>query len=157
LLNDITERKRAEEELRNSEQRYRELFENNPHPMWFYDLETLEFLAVNNAAVRYYGYTREEFLQMTLKDIRPAEDIPILVQDLASFTSQIHINSKRRHKKKDGTITQVEVTSHDISFAGRKARLAMVSDITERLRAEEERDRFFTVSLDMLCLMGFDG
>ena len=157
LLNDITERKRAEEKLRDSEQRYRELFENNPHPMWFYEMETLAILAVNNAAVTHYGYTREEFLEMTLKDLRPIEDIPILLKALADFNSHIHINSKHRHKKKDGTIIQVEVTSHEISFEGRTARLAMVNDITERERTEEERDRFFTVSLDMLCLVGVDG
>ncbi len=157
LINDITERKRAEKALRDSEQRYRELFENNPHPMFFYDIETLAILAVNNAMVAHYGYTREEFLQMTLKDIRPVEDIPTLLEDLASFTSNIHINSRRRHKKKDGTIFNVEGTSHDILFEGRKARLVMVNDITERQRVEEERDRFFTVSLDMLCIAGFDG
>jgi PAS domain S-box-containing protein len=134
---DIQERKEADEKLRASEQRYRELFENNPHPMWFYEIETLAFLNVNNAAVAHYGFSREEFLRMTLKDIRLPEDTPILINDLANFTpSQIHINSQRRHRKKDSTIINVEVTSHDILFEGRNARLAMVNDITERKRAE---------------------
>jgi PAS domain S-box-containing protein len=134
---DIQERKEADEKLRASEQRYRQLFENNPHPMWFYEIETLAFLSVNNAAVAHYGYSREEFLQMTLKDIRLTEDISTLVDDMVNFTSsQIHINSLRRHRKKDGSVIIVEVTSHDILFEGRKARLVMVNDITERKRAE---------------------
>jgi PAS domain S-box-containing protein len=73
---DMTERERTAQALRDSEERYRILFDSNPHPMWAYDLETLTFLAVNDAAIRHYGYSREEFLSMTIADIRPAEDVP---------------------------------------------------------------------------------
>ena len=85
-VGDITERKRAEEMLRASEERYRTLFESNPNPMWVFDLETLSFLAVNAAAVRHYGYSQDEFLAMTIKDIRPPEDIPALMDDLSQET-----------------------------------------------------------------------
>ena len=78
VARDITARKHAEALLRESEERHRKLFNNNPHPTWVFDRETLRFLAVNEAAVHKYGYSREEFLAMTLKDIRPPEDVPAL-------------------------------------------------------------------------------
>jgi PAS domain-containing protein len=78
-LRNATERRRTESALRESEQRYRKLFASNPHPMWVYDVETLEFLEVNNAAISNYGYSREEFSRMTIKDIRSHEDIPALL------------------------------------------------------------------------------
>ncbi|MBE9192068.1 PAS domain S-box protein [Gloeocapsopsis crepidinum LEGE 06123] len=80
FITDISELKRSEVALKESEQRYRELFESHPCPMWVYDLETLSFLAVNNAAIQHYGYKRDEFLSMTIKDLRPPEDIARLMQ-----------------------------------------------------------------------------
>src|SRR5947209_14861348 len=82
----LVERARSEESLRRSEEHYRILFESNPHPMWVYDLETLSFLAVNNAAIHHYGYSREEFFSMTIKDIRPQEDVPTLIEAITSVS-----------------------------------------------------------------------
>ena len=136
---DITERKHAEEELRESEERYRLLFESNPQPMWVYDLETLAFLAVNESAVNHYGYSREEFLAMTIKDIRPAEDIPALYDSINSSSKAVGATGIWRHLKKDGTIFDVEITSHLLVFDDRRAELILAHDITERRRAEAER------------------
>ena len=146
---DITERKQAEAALRESEQRYRLLFENNPHPMWVYDLETLQFLAVNEAAIQHYGYTRDEFLVMTIKDIRPSEDVPALLDDVAQTVSPLNRAGVWRHRTQDGTLINVEITSHITDFAGRAARLVLATDVTERLQAEEalqtERHRLRTL------------
>ena len=138
IIEDITERKRAEESMRQSEERYRLLFENNPLPMWLYDLETLRFLAVNEAAVHHYGYTREEFLGMTIKDIRPAEDIPALVRSAEQGRTEGASSSEWNHRRKDGTIIRVEVISRPLEFAGRAARLVLASDITEKKLLEEK-------------------
>ncbi len=130
------ERKRAEEDLRRSEEQYRLLFESNPHSIYVFDRETLAFLAVNEAAVRHYGYSREEFLTMTIKDIRLPEDVPSLLNDLANRPEKAYRISGWRHRKKDGTIFDVEITANLIEFAGRRASLVLADDITERLRAE---------------------
>jgi PAS domain S-box-containing protein len=135
---DITERKWTEEALRESETRYRSLFESNPLPMWVYDLQTLAFLDINDAAVERYGYSREEFLAMTIKDIRPPEDIASLLENLANLSSEFDAPDLWRHLKKDGTIIDVEVASHVTEFAGRQARLVLANDVTERLRVEAE-------------------
>jgi PAS domain S-box-containing protein len=137
LETEVAERKLAENALRDSEGRYRLLFESNPLPMWVFDVETLSFLAVNEAAIRHYGYSSEEFLTMTLRDIRPVEDIPALLSDVANRVVGLTESGEWRHRKKDGTIIDVEVTSYPLSFAGRRAELVLAHDITERKRAEE--------------------
>ncbi len=121
-----------------SEARYRFLFDHNPFPMWVFDRETLEFLAVNDAAALSYGYSKEEFMSMTLKSIRPVEDVPLLLDHLA-----VHVPNKEqvkfwRHVKKDGSIIEVETSSHEINFDGRQAKLVLAHDVTEHLRSETE-------------------
>lgn len=137
VFHDITERKRAEEALRQSEQRYHLLFDSNPHPLWVYDLQTLAILAVNESAIRNYGYSREEFLSLTIKDIRPPEDIPALLVDTGKAPPDAETASVWKHRKKNGTLIDVEITSHPLVYGGRNARLVVATDITARKKAEE--------------------
>ena len=116
---------------------YRLLFELNPTPMWIFDEATLQFLAVNRAAVKLYGWSCEEFLRMTVRDIRPPQEVPKLVRKLAGQRgSQAAFLGEWRHWKKDHTLLDVEVTISCIRFQGHDARLAMVNDITARKQAE---------------------
>lgn len=137
---DITERKRSEVELRESEERYRLLFASNPNPMWVYDLDTLAFLEVNDAAVRHYGYSREEFLSMTIGDIRPPEELPRMYSVLAEDHQTSMAAGVWKHRRKDGKLLDVEVRTHSLRFEGRRARLALANDITDRLQAEAGRE-----------------
>lgn len=134
---DITQQKRAEEAVRRSELEYRLLFECNPNSMWIYDLETLRFLAVNDTAVARYGYTREEFLSMTIKDIRPPGDVARLLDDVAHSREVIQHRGGWQHRKKDGGVFLVEISSHALTWRGRSARVVMAQDVTERERARE--------------------
>jgi PAS domain S-box-containing protein len=143
-LADITERKVTEERLRASEERYRTLFESNPNPMWVYDVETLFFLAVNTAAVRHYGFTEAEFLAMTLKDIRPQEDVPALMDNISRTSKGLGDTTQWLHRKKDGGLIDVEITSHELPWLGRGAALVLITDITARKRAEDEIYRLNT-------------
>ena len=136
LENVIAEHNRTSAALAESEERYRLLFESNPHPMWVFDLETLAFLAVNDAAIVKYGYSREEFLSMTIKDIRPPEDVPALLNKIARVSEGIDEAGTWRHRKKSGTIIDVEITSHTLIFAGKKAELVMALDVTEQRRLD---------------------
>ena len=133
---DVTERKQAEEALTESEQRYRLLFESNPMPMWVYDVETLRFLAVNDAAVGHYGYSRAEFLEMTIRDIRPVEELTRLGSSLAQGPLGLEQSTGWKHRKKDGTVIEVEIISHEINLDGRRSRLVLANDITERVQAQ---------------------
>jgi two-component system sensor histidine kinase/response regulator len=138
IVHDIGERKRVEDALKESQARYRELFEANPHPMWVYDLESLAFLAVNDAAVARYGWSREEFLAMTIKEIRPAEDIPRLMAAIPAAGEGFTGGEVWRHRRKDGTPMLVEITSHTLDFGGRPAELVLAHDVTERERVTGE-------------------
>jgi hypothetical protein len=123
---------RVYHEARETDRRYRLLFEANPQPMWVFDAETLEFLGVNDAAIRHYGYSREEFLSMNIMDIHPAEDAPGL-----PMAAQPHGRQEAaftRHQRKDGTVMDVELVSHEIEIDGRRARLVLATDISERAR-----------------------
>jgi len=106
--------------------------------MWVFDLDTLQFLAVNEAAVRHYGYSFDEFLSMTLTNIRPKEDIAVLLHDLAAIPERGMQGSVRRHKKKDGGLIQVEVYARDLVVENRRARLVLANDVTAQKIAEEE-------------------
>jgi PAS domain S-box-containing protein len=139
VARDITERKRAETLLRESEERHRKLFDNNPHPTWVFDRETLRFLAVNDAAVHKYGYSRDEFLAMTLKDIRPPEEVPALLETVKALGEGNESSGAWRHRLKDGTIIETENTSYALNFLGRAARVVVVVDITQRKRDEAEK------------------
>jgi diguanylate cyclase (GGDEF)-like protein/PAS domain S-box-containing protein len=116
---------------------YRLLFESSPHPMWVYDLETLRFLAVNGAAARLYGYSREELLSMSVTDIRPPEEIPALLQDIEEHPGGHARPSPWRHRTRDGSDLLVEIVSDALIFEGRPARLVVAHDVTDRTRSEE--------------------
>src|SRR5260370_10503119 len=137
VFHDITERKRAEEALRHSEARYHLLFDSNPHPVWVYDLQTLAILDVNHSAVRNYGYSREEFLSLTIKDIRPPEDVPALLQSALNAPPDTENAGVWKHRKKDGTLIDVEITSHPLIYGRGDARLVVATDVTMRKRTQE--------------------
>ena len=126
----------ARRERRSAEARYRVLFDQHPHPLWVFDRESLRFLEVNEAAVRHYGYSREEFLSMTIEAIRPPSEIPVLHDYLGRQYVGHHQAGVWRHQKKDGTIIEVDATAHDVDLFDRPTRLVAVVDITERRRAE---------------------
>jgi PAS domain S-box-containing protein len=142
LQREASERKLAaalhDSEFQDSELRYRLLFEANPQPMWVYDRETLTFLAVNRAAINHYGFAEEEFLAMTIKEIRPPEEVPALLHSVANATDGIDASGTRKHLKKDGSIIDVEITSHQLDFGGRPAKMVLVFDVTARKWAESE-------------------
>jgi PAS domain S-box-containing protein len=135
---DITERKKSATILQQSEEKYRNIFVNNPQPMYIYDLETLAFLEVNNAAIQHYGYCRNEFLSMTIVDIRPKEDIAAFKSYLNQHQQPYAVTNEWRHTKKTGQIIDVEIISHTLTHNQRKARQVLVNDITERKNAEKK-------------------
>lgn len=118
--------------------KYRNLFNYSPIPMWIYNRQTLQFMDVNQAAIRNYKYTRDEFLGMTIKEIRPIEDLPKLELLLTQIRESPHQNFKKifRHTKKDGTIIQVNIQSNPIMFEGEQATLVLARDVTEELEAK---------------------
>ncbi|MEY2433223.1 MAG: two-component system, cell cycle sensor histidine kinase and response regulator CckA, partial [Acidimicrobiaceae bacterium] len=158
---ELGERQRAEEAAQASERNYRLLFESNPNPMWVFDVETLRFLTVNEAAIRQYGYSRAEFLTMTIEDIRPPEDVPLLhasvgvdsAADARGFTP----GAIWRHRRKDGSVIHVEVTSHAHEFEGVAARVVLALDVTQ-LRESEARYRdLFENATDLIATTDLEG
>jgi len=116
---------------------YRMLFEASPLPTWVYDAETLQFLAVNDAAVRHYGWSREEFLQMRITQIRPAADVDSLLQGIKGGSVGSHRRETWRHRLRDGTVIDVEISAGRITFEDRAAALVVARDVTERRQMQE--------------------
>ena len=140
---DVTDRWRAEEDVRSSEKQYRLLFQGNPNPMWVFDLETQAFLEVNEAATRHYGYSREEFLAMTVADIRPPDKNDTLKDAALNAADRSQV---WRHRRKDGSLIDVEVIWSPIVFRNRFAALALAADVTERRRVEHRNAVFSKLS-----------
>jgi PAS domain S-box-containing protein len=143
-------------ELAANEEQYRLLFEKNPDPMWVFDRDTRAFLAVNEAAIDQYGYSREEFLGMTIDEIRPMEDLPRLAEAYNNRLSRqdeplVNVGTWK-HRRKDGTLIDAAITTSLIRFDQKPACLVLASDVTERLRAHEalqERIRLAAVNVEV--------
>jgi two-component system sensor histidine kinase UhpB len=129
------ERKKQEETIKESEEKYRQIFQNSPFPSWIYDPVTLQIMEVNEAAIYKYGYTYDEFLKLTLKDIRPSEDVPELIKTLGNTNGQ---GKLWRHQKKNGDIIIVEVTFYPVSYFGKTAMQAQINDVTEKKQLEAQ-------------------
>ncbi|WP_407429304.1 PAS domain S-box protein [Arcticibacter sp.] len=138
VLKDISERKASAEALQAAKNRYKEVFELSPQPMWVYELDTLRFLDVNAAAIQNYGFSKAEFLSMTLLDIRPEKDIETLKRIVKEDVQcdKPHSNFFQ-HRKKDGEIIRVLVKGNSINYDGKLARIVIAIDDTARISAEE--------------------
>lgn len=133
----ITERKKADEILQQSEKKYKLLFYNNPLPMLMTTVPELDIINVNEAAIKQYGYTREEFLQMNSRDLRPDEDVACFLQEMQKMEFGITNTINWRHKKKDGTIIRVETHCHQVMYEGKMVWLGLIHDVTEKFEAKE--------------------
>jgi PAS domain S-box-containing protein len=128
---ELAERRKAEEVAREHERNYRQMFDASPYPIYLFDVETLHIVAVNDAAVRYFGRTREELLGMAVTDLCPVDDAALVAQAV-SAAAPVERGRRQRHLKHDGTVADVDVTSHLTAFAGRTVRCAILDDVTER-------------------------
>src|SRR6185312_9213512 len=157
VARDITETKVARDALAHSERRYRLLFDRNPCAMWVYDYDTRQIADVNDAAVAQYGYSREEFARMKLEDLRASQDVPQLSRLLAEMPSDEPRVHTVKHRKKDGTVIDVEARGHPLGVPDRRLRLVVITDVTERLAAErvvlEAEERAMATSLMLQTLI----
>ena len=144
--------------------KFRLLFAHNPLPMWVYDLETLRFLEVNDAAIAHYGYSQEEFLELSLIDIRPGEDISLLNDDLRTPRPILQESGPWRHRLKDGRIIYVQIASHLTEWKEGRAVVVVAQDVTERRRSEDAlraTEELFRTAFEEapfgMCLTALDG
>jgi PAS domain S-box-containing protein len=127
----------AHQHIQAQRDEYRLLFDSNPHPMWVYDLNNLAFLAVNEAAIHHYGYSEAEFLAMTIADIHPPELLTPLQSAVNTAKTENYVKAGVwKHRKKDGTVIDVEIISNAIPFASKPARLVLAHDLTAQRQAE---------------------
>ena len=141
VTRDTTERKIAEQNLRESEEKYRLLFSNSPLPMWVYEIATYQILDVNDAAIAHYGFSKDEFLTMTVFDLRPPDEFERLIDVAREHHKGIRRTGIWKHVKKDRSIIDVEVNSHDIMYNNVPARLILAIDVTDKVKAEKEIKR----------------
>jgi two-component system cell cycle sensor histidine kinase/response regulator CckA len=155
---DITEQFVAEARQKLQAEQYRLLFETNPNPMWVFDTKNLQILAVNQAAIKQYGYSREEFLKLTLKDLRPPEDSSALEKAPTLAGSRAHASGRFVQKKRDGALLSVDVYSGPIVWEGVAARIVTAIDVTERVHANErllEQANMLNQARDAIIIRNF--
>lgn len=138
LSREMGRRRKADRAAREGEMKFSYLFLNNPLPMWIYDLETLAFLDVNQAAIDQYGYSRAEFLSLKITDIRPPEDVPRLMENLAEARPALQRSGLWRHRLKNGQIIYVDIVSYEVRFDGCAAALVVAHNVTESIRARRD-------------------
>ena len=143
FVRNITERKKAAEALFQSEQKYRLLFYNNPLPMWITTMPGLDIIDVNESAIKHYGYSREEFLKMNTRDLRPTEDVANFLKEVDKMKPDAINTRAWRHKKKDGTVIHVETYTHQIVYEGKRAWLGLSKDVTDKYMAEERLQKSY--------------
>jgi len=134
-IQDITVRKRSEEIILASEEKYRQIFYKNPYPTWIFDLDTLRIVEVNDAALEKYGFDKSEFYQLTMRDLHPEGEAETFLDSIR------HASPERRlwhHRNKSGVLITVEITSHSIDYFGKLCIQVIVNDVTERIRLEKE-------------------
>jgi two-component system, cell cycle sensor histidine kinase and response regulator CckA len=131
--------------LRQSEGNSLFLFAQNPLPMWVFEMATLQFLQVNDAALQHYGFARAEFLQMSTGDLHPEEEVPRLLAAIRDTKLHVKLFGEWRHRRKDGSLIDVEMFLQKMEYCGVVAGLVVAQDVTERKRAEEEKQKFFTL------------
>ncbi|MEI7736046.1 MAG: PAS domain S-box protein [Ferruginibacter sp.] len=137
FVRDITDRKDAERKIKEISERYQQLFEKTPIPVWVCEIATLDIIDVNEAAILHYGYTRAEFLNMKITNISPESDVDKIVHLFKQQQEDFSHSGVWKHMKKDGTVIDVEVTSHDFDYNDKKCRIVLLNDITEKLEAEK--------------------
>jgi two-component system cell cycle sensor histidine kinase/response regulator CckA len=137
-VRDVSARRQAEQSLRASEQRFRALFEGHPQPLWMFDAETLRFVEVNASASKAYGWSRDEFLAMTVADIRPEADRARLVTSVSTLTGSMRNSGLWTHRRKDGETFEVEIHSFVLTVGGRRLVMTAATDVSERRRLEDE-------------------
>ena len=142
LNDEMRERRAVEFALRESEGRYRALFENSPLPMWVHEMDSQKLIAVNDAAVDHYGYTREEFLALTATDIQVGEGRAVIGGESEPNAMLRQHTEVQRHRRKDGSVIDVEAVSHVIRFSGMPSAIVLANDITDRLNAEQALQRY---------------
>ena len=130
--------KNAQLALASSNQKYKHLFDYNPMPMWMISYPERNFIDVNRAALKHYGYTREEFLQMNVVDIRPPKDVDLFKKMVSGLTLGSDYTGIWRHQKKNGEIIRVEIIAHEIVYEGNNVRLILAIDIDAKIKAEEK-------------------
>jgi two-component system, sensor histidine kinase and response regulator len=135
---DVTEQRKAEQAIQVSSKRFRTFFENNPVPTWVFDLESCQFLEVNNAAIKHYGYSKEDFLAMNIMDLRPTGDTDSIKEELDIIKTRDSSTMQGRHCIKDGTIIDVLLSWHNFDYDNHRAVLVVAQDITESKQAQEE-------------------
>ena len=147
LHKEVEERRQAEDALKDSELRYRNLFENNPMPMFVMDLETLRFVAVNNAAMRHYGYKQRDFETLSLPEITEGAE-PLAVERAFRSSAKSFDAGEWKHVKSSGEVIEVQLTAHAIVFAGKVTKIVLANDVTERNRAQRQLDEMHKKLVD---------
>ena len=138
FIRDITEKVKIDEAVMESEARYRRLFEENPVPMYIYNVESLKILAVNEAMVEHYGYSRKEFESMSMMNLRPPGEVDRVHSHIEDLTPGTLYTGVWKHLKKDGSLIEVDITSADFPYENRRARLVLCIDVTAQKRAQEQ-------------------